>query len=72
MKVRAKFICDDKEDTGEGFNLIMSAVVDGSAENEQFFKFTPGGSLTLYTVNPAVAEAIEPGKEYYIDITLAE
>jgi hypothetical protein len=70
--VRAKFRCDDKENTGEGFNFIMSAVTEGSPENEKFFRFTPGGSLTLYTVNPTAAEQIKSGKEYYVDFTPCE
>ncbi len=46
----------------------MGAVTSGSPENDKFFKYTPGGNLTLYTVNAEAAEAIEIDKEYYIDI----
>jgi hypothetical protein len=46
----------------------MEAVTEGSKENDEFFKYTPGGTLTFYCVNPAAAEQIEEGKEYFIDI----
>ena len=41
-------------------------VYSGSPENEEFFKWTPGGDLSLSVVNPDVE--FEPDKEYYIDI----
>lgn len=47
--------------------ISMSPVVDNSEENKEFFKYTPGGRLDFYTVNPNVV--IEQGKEYYVDIS---
>jgi hypothetical protein len=46
-------------------------VVDGSAENKEFFKWTPSGSLTLSSINTAIADQLAVGAEYYIDISPA-
>jgi hypothetical protein len=77
--VRCKFRCHYKDEykdanTGEVISatIKMSPVYGDSEENKNFFKYTPGGELNFYTVNPTAAAQIEQGKEYYIDITLAE
>ena len=61
--VRAKFKCDKKIANCEGFQIFMSPVINGSPENEEFYKYTPGGQLSLGTVNPKAAEQIVEGKE---------
>lgn len=53
-------------------SISMSAVGSGSPENDKFFKYTPGGELSFCTVNAEAAAQLEEGKEYYIDISLAE
>lgn len=77
MTVRAKFRCDNVIDC-QGWNnqqpetkvIYMSPVTSGKdEENNKFFKYTPGGQLTLYTVNPSAAEYFEKGKEYYLDFS---
>jgi hypothetical protein len=75
--VRCKFRCHYKESFNAGTDqenalIKMSAVYDGSPENKEFFKYTPGGDINFYTVNKAAADQITQGKEYYIDISLAE
>jgi len=75
--VRCKFRCHYKDAQNVGteheYALIkMSPVSSGSKENEEFFKYTPGGDLCFYSVNLAAAAQIEQGKEYYIDISPAE
>jgi hypothetical protein len=71
MSVRCKFRCYFVETHGEGENKVdlvrMNAVIDGSEENKQFFRFTPGGSFDIYNSNPS--NKFEIGKEYYLDIT---
>lgn len=81
--VRCKFVCEEvtkKFTTGYNketkknepipvYNSKFGAVIDGSEENKHFFKWTPTGKLEFDAHNN---EAFEPGKEYYIDITLAE
>lgn len=69
--VRAKFRCDKKEASCDGFQIRMSAVVYGSPENEEFFKWTPGGQLTLGTINEKAAAELIEGQEYYLDISPA-
>lgn len=70
--VRAKFRCDSKEQSGDGFYLRFSAVTCGSPENDNFFKWTPSGQLGMGTINEAAAAQFEVGKEYFLDFTPAE
>jgi tRNA U54 and U55 pseudouridine synthase Pus10 len=51
------------------FSIKLFPVINGSAENETFFKYTPGGELNLAVVNIEAAKQFEVGKEYYIDIS---
>lgn len=70
-KTRCKFKCDTVTEHGSGeLSASFSAVTSGSDENKDFWKYTPSGSLTLQCLNPSVE--FEPGKEYYIDIVLAQ
>lgn len=66
---RAKFVCRKFEANEETAEAILDPVVDGSKENEDFFKYTPGGEIRLSVVNPNVK--FEEGKEYYVDFTEA-
>lgn len=68
MSVRAKFKCT--ENNGE--NVELEAVTSGSEENDSFFKWTPYGKLSMGTVNENAIKQFEVGKEYYIDISLAD
>ncbi|MBL8815996.1 MAG: hypothetical protein JNL58_08185 [Planctomyces sp.] len=84
MAVRCKFRCEAVEPTFFGSEpepnggsptggaVRLSAVVDGSEENRQFFKWTPGGSLTLSTMNLHAFQQFEIGQEYFIDISRCE
>ena len=74
--VRAKFICEKVEKSGEGTeheqdDVSLRAVYEGSEENKEFFKYTPAGSIVLGTVNPAAAAQFTVGAEYYVDFTPA-
>lgn len=71
MSVRCKFKVENVEPNGDEFNITMRAVTSGSPENEEFFRWTPAGQLTFYTVNKAAAAQLELGKDYYLDITPA-
>lgn len=75
MNVRAKFRVTEKTQMSNGSEVTnkikLSPVVGGSPENEQFYRWTPGGSIELQVVSAAVGEALEIGKEYYIDFTPA-
>lgn len=70
--MRCKCICHYKQPTNEGVHVHLSPVSSGSEENAKFFKLTPGGQISLYTVNARAADEIEVGKEYYLDFTPVE
>lgn len=70
--VRAKFVCDGIEPSGPGVRVSLRPVIGGSAENESFYKYTPGGSILLGTINAVAAAHFVKGREYYVDFTPAE
>ncbi|MDF2649570.1 MAG: hypothetical protein K0Q73_5375 [Paenibacillus sp.] len=82
MSVRAKFFVSEKATTaynGSGdaavlaSRIILSPVLGGgSDENKKFFKATPSGKIELQIVNQDAGEALEIGKEYFVDFTPAE
>lgn len=68
MTVRAKFRVIGvipNEDGSATINLMP--VISGSPENEQFYKMTPGGNISLSTINKAAAEQFTDGAEFYVD-----
>lgn len=73
MSVRAKFRCDGITVRGskqeQTFTIELNPVVGGSEENDKFYKYTPGGSIELATINPEAGKQFEVGEEYYIDFT---
>lgn len=74
MSVRAKMKCDGVEPSGAndgGGTVRLYPVINGSPENEQFYKYTPGGNLILSTINKAAFDQFEVGKEYYVDVSPA-
>jgi hypothetical protein len=49
------------------YELIMEPVYNGSPENKEFFKWTPGGEIRLGTINEKAAELFLSGaKEFYV------
>lgn len=76
--IRAKFRCEEaveRTDVAgdvEGYDITLRPVVGGSEENDTFFKYTPWGELRIGIVAKETAEALEVGKEYYLDLTPAE
>jgi hypothetical protein len=71
MPVRAKFSVASVTRVLGGGSVVLQPVVSGSPENEQFYKYTPGGRIELSTVNEAALVQFEPGKLFYIDFTEA-
>jgi hypothetical protein len=72
MSVRAKFeVAERIEVKGGGGTVKLSPVTSGSEENKQFYLYTPGGSISLSTVNPKVMAELVPGKQFYVDFTEA-
>jgi hypothetical protein len=76
--VRAKFTVTSIESNGAadsdnmGSTITLLPVTGGSKENDNFYRWTPGGSIVLSTINPEAAIQFEPGKTFYVDFTLAE
>lgn len=71
--VRCKMTCEKMALNDDGSaNIRLNAVYDGSPENKEFFKYTPSGQLSINSVNQTANALFVTGKEYYIDITLAE
>lgn len=69
--VRAKFKCKEITTTEQGYTLRLEPVTSGSEENNNFFKWTPFGSINIGTINEGAAKEFEVGKEYYVDFTKA-
>lgn len=76
--VRAKFQVTSVEPNGsmnpedQGSTITLFPVVGGSPENDQFYKWTPGGQIILSTINAVAAAEFVPGKQFYVDFTPAE
>ncbi len=72
MPTKCKFRCSSKTNNdNQSFDIRLEAVISGSPENDNFFKWTPSGSLIMQTINTDAAKQFEVGAEYYIDITPA-
>ena len=72
MSARAKFRVTSKTvSETNGTSLAMTAVMGGSTENEDFFKWSPAGSLNLSTINDEVGKQFDVGDEVYVDLTKA-
>lgn len=73
MTVRAKFkVLQVTESEGGMKTVRLHPVTSGSPENAEFYKYTPGGSIDLSTLNPAAASQFVPGKSFYVDFTPAD
>lgn len=71
MQVRAKFKVDSVLRNMTGATIELRPVINGSVENEKFYKYTPSGHIQLSTVNDEAAAQFEPGDEFYVDFTRA-
>lgn len=80
VQTRAKFKVDSvlhtKQYDGTPIRTVIAAPVYGNRdpnhENSKFWAATPSGKLELGTVNAAAVAGLEPGVEFYIDITIAQ
>jgi hypothetical protein len=73
MTTRCKFQCTSTtQHLGGQQSVEMCAVysTDPNHENKKFWQYTPDGKFFIRYVNSDIK--FEAGKEYYIDITLAE
>lgn len=73
LTIRCKFVCKkvEKSDGVEGVNYVshFEPVIGGSEENDTFYRYTPGGDLSLGVHKE---NHFEEGAEYYVDLTRAE
>jgi hypothetical protein len=73
MSVRAKFrVTSVTRMESEASRVTLAPVTSGSEENKAFYKWTPGGSISLETINTEASKQFEPGKEFFVDFTPAE
>lgn len=78
-QTRAKFKVDSvlhsKQYDGTLIRTVIATPVRGnndpSHENSKFWAATPSGRLELGVVNAAAVVGLEPGVEFYLDITIA-
>lgn len=67
---RCKVKCRSKTDFADGFsNINFEVVREGSEDNKKFFVGSPSGSFGLLNVAPDIANQIQVGEEYFVDIT---
>jgi hypothetical protein len=76
MAVRSKFVCSEISNSSgstdeNGKTIKLGAVIAGSDENNEFFRWTPSGSISLTCVSVEASKQFEVGKEYYVDFTPA-
>ena len=70
MDIVCKFAVVAKGEPQEnGFTYELSAVTDGSVENEKFFEATPWGILQFGTVNARAAAELNVGDQVYVTIS---
>lgn len=77
IKVIAKFrVTEKRENTPgkpeEGHYITLVPVIGGSKENDEFYKWTPGGAISLGTVNPAASAAFVENAQYYVTFEAAD
>lgn len=59
MKVIAKFSCEEITENKAGFRVNLLPVMNGSKENIEFYKYTPGGNISLSLLQPETAANFE-------------
>lgn len=72
MRVRAKMQCEWITVRSDGGVVHLSPVADGSPENAEFYRWTPGGQVDLQIVSEPTLRAFIPGRTYYVDFTPSE
>lgn len=79
MAVRAKFVVNSvtrrknwDKSKPDLFDVKLSPVTSGSEENKKFYEATPGGDISLSTINEYAANSLPLGGEVYVDFTPVE
>lgn len=71
-QVRAKFIVTEKAFYSGSGKLVLFSVTSGSPENDEFFKWTPGGQIELHVVSHETLNLFGIDDEFYVDFTPAD
>jgi hypothetical protein len=72
MTVRAKFkVSNISEQTGGLKTVTLQPVCGNSPENDNFFKWTPSGTIQIGTINEAASKQFNIDQEFYVDFTPA-
>ena len=72
MSVRAKFKVSSITESSGGLKTVqLQPVSSGSPENEQFFKYTPSGNISLGVMNEEAAKQFTVDQPFYVDFTPA-
>lgn len=71
--VRAKFKVTsiEKQPENDHGTVKLSPVIGGSSENDEFYRWTPSGSIELSTINETALAQFEEGKEFFVGFTPA-
>ena len=75
MSVRAKFTCTRVWQVTKyqgGDPEVYEVEFEAVSDDQPWSQWTPSGSLVLRTVNEGAVKQFEEGKDYYLDITVAE
>ena len=71
--MRAKFIVySETRDAYGTVNYKARPVSVGSPENEEFFRTTPAGDISVTVKRIETAASLDLGAEYYVDFTKAD
>lgn len=70
--MRAKLIVNSVE-LFTGLEIVnMTAVTNGTNEDNTFSKYTPAAKLVLHVSNPDLFGKHVPGQKFYVDFTKAD
>ena len=67
--IRAKFKCEEVNKKIYSTEFVLNPVTTGSPENEDFFRTTPGGKISLLIRTQETPARFELGKFYFVDFT---
>ncbi len=70
--IRAKMKVIEVNRNIDGGEVKLSPVTSGSKENDEFYKYTPGGRLVLMIINKSTTDLFNPGDEFFVDLTKCE
>lgn len=71
--MRAKMkVASVRKFEGNYEQLELTAVMNGTTEDNTFAAATPSATLTMMITNPALIGTFTPGQKLYVDFSIAE